>query len=67
MVKIVFHGNKPMWVGLIVAIVGALMVAVHLLAFGDSEWLFNTGFAVAITGMLIYLMGRAMQLFKKRF
>jgi len=67
MVKIVFHGNKPMWVGLLVAIAGALMVALHLVALRDSEWLFNTGFAVAITGMLIYLMGRAMQLFKRRF
>ncbi len=67
MVKIVFHANKPMWVGLIVGLVGALMLLLHLTILRGEDWLFPVGFAVAITGMLIYLGGRAMQFMKKRY
>jgi len=67
MVRFVFHGNKPMWVGLLVALAGIVMMVTNMVIPGDQEWLFSTGLAVMIVGMLIYLMGRAVQLFKKRY
>ncbi len=67
MVKIVFHGNKPMWVGLFVAIAGGLMMLTHATILRDMEWMFSTGFAVMIVGALIYWAGRAVQIFKKRY
>jgi hypothetical protein len=67
MVKIVFHANKPMWVGLVVGVAGILMLLLHLTVLSSMDWLFTGGFATAIVGALIYLMGRSIQIMKKRY
>jgi hypothetical protein len=67
MVRIVFHANKPMWVGLVVGLAGALMLLLHVTVLGGQDWLFEAGFVTAIAGMAIYLMGRSLQLMKKRY
>jgi hypothetical protein len=67
MVKIVFHANKPMWVGLVLGLAGALMLGLHLTVLRGQEWVFTTGIVTAIAGMIIYLAGRAKQLMQKRY
>jgi hypothetical protein len=67
MVKIVFHANKPMWVGLVLGLVGALLLLLHLTVLSGREWAFTAGIVAAIAGMIIYLAGRAKQLMQKRF
>jgi hypothetical protein len=65
-VRITFEANAPMKWGLLVAVVGILVLFTHWAVLPDVDALSPTALAFMITGAVIYMIGRTMQIWKKR-